>query len=84
MVQDDCEILGTFDMALDVPNEDATQPFIIQQNVGCFLPQETATNMRLSPSSTHLGQHGVGCELCTCKQEGDHSSIGSRCHRTIR
>ena len=83
-MQDDCEILSTFDTALDVPNKDATQPFLFQQNVGCFLPQETAKNMRLSLSSIHLGQDGVGSELCTCKQEGDHSSVGSRCHRTIR
>ena len=34
LVQDDYEILSTFDTALDVPNEDATQPFLFQQNVG--------------------------------------------------
>ena len=84
-MQDDCEILSTFDTALDVPNEDATQAFLFLSKMwDVLLPRETAKNMRLSPSSIHLGRDGVGSELCTCKQEGDHSSVGSRCHRTIR
>ena len=36
LVQDDCEILGAFDTALDVPNEDATQPFLFSAKCGVF------------------------------------------------
>ena len=49
LVQDDCEILSAFDMALDVPNEDATQPFLIQQNVGCFFTSGNCQKYEAEP-----------------------------------
>jgi hypothetical protein len=49
LVQDDCEILGAFDTALDVPNEDATQLFLFSAKCECFFTSGNCQKYEAEP-----------------------------------